>query len=90
MVAEVKFCWFIADFLVTEAGLAVVCRHLLAGLHTGVRLSQVEGDGGVLIAVLTLRADPGSVGLHYGQLVATTDTALRPRHHQVSPVTFQS
>ena len=39
VVTEVEFGWLIADLMVTEARLAVVCRHLLARLHTGVRVS---------------------------------------------------
>ena len=76
--------------MVTEAGLAVVCWDLLAGLHTGVGVSQLGVDAGVLIAVLTLLTDPGGPGLWDGQVVATADTVLRPYFGQGFPVTLQS
>ena len=76
--------------MVTEAGLAVVCWDLLAGLHTGVGVSQLGVDAGVLIAVLTLLTDPGGPGLWDGQVVATTDTALRSYLGHVCLVTLQS
>ena len=76
--------------MVTEACLAVVCRHLLTGLHTGVRVSEDGTDVGVSIAELTLRAHPGVFRLHYGELVTSTDTAFRPHYGQVLRVTTQS
>ena len=76
--------------MVTEAGLAVVCRHLLTSLHTGVRVSEGGTDAGVSIAELALRAHPGVFRLHYGELLTSTDTALRPHNGQVLRVTSQS
>ena len=91
VVTEVLFARFITDLMVTTvASLAVVRRHLLAGLHTGVWVSRGGGDAGIVVAVLTLLANPGVPWLYYSQVVATTDTALRPHLGQVSPVTLQS
>ena len=90
MVTEVLFGRFIADLMVTEAGLAVVGRHLVAGIHTEVGVSQFGGDAGVVIAVLILLAHPGVSWLRDCQVVATTDTGLWPHFGQVRPVTLQS
>ena len=63
--------------MVTEARLAVVDRHLLAGIHTGVGVSEGEVDVGVLVAVLALSAEPrGLPRLHDSLMVSTTDASL--------------
>ena len=90
MVTEVLVGRFITDLMVTVARPAVVGRHLLAGLHTGVGVSQGGGDAGVVIAVLAFPTHPGVPGPSNGKVVPTTDTALRPHLSQVSPVTLQS
>ena len=90
LVTEVEFVWLIADLMMTEARLAVVCRHLLAWLHTEVRVSGGGGDVGVVIAVLTLLTHPGVSWVCDGEVVTSTDTPCRPHHCQVPPVTVQT
>ena len=64
VVTEVEFGWLIADLMMTEARLAVVCRHLLAWLHTVVRGSGGGGIVGITVATLAFLTHPG-VSAHF-------------------------